>query len=169
MTIIILSECTIISSLLLSTCLNREIGIRFDFNIPLTRVVSEKINGRMNLCYKLTGVPRGNVNMLIELLWVAICRAILSLDQNCIENGLILINYSVGPRSDYCSISQPVSVLGHCKVCGQSGPRAYPNFHLLSLFIPRHGPTQSFLYRAMQYLKLALIIVGHHQRHVADG
>ena len=42
--------------------------------------------------------------MLIELLLVDICRAVLSFDQNGIENGLILINYSTVHRSDYCSI-----------------------------------------------------------------
>ena len=104
----------------------------------------------MNLCYKLTGLPRENVNMLIELLGVDICGAVLSLDQNGIENGLILINYSAVPRSDYCSILWPLPALDHCKVCGRSGPRAYPNFHLLSLFLPSHGPTQTFSYMALQ-------------------
>ena len=42
--------------------------------------------------------------MLIELLWVDVCRTALSLDQNGIENVLILINYSAGPLSDYNSI-----------------------------------------------------------------
>ena len=36
--------------------------------------------------------------MLIELLWVGVCRAALSLDQNGIENISILINYSAGPH-----------------------------------------------------------------------
>ena len=31
--------------------------------------------------------------MLIELLWVGVCRAALSLEQNGIENVLIVINY----------------------------------------------------------------------------
>ena len=34
--------------------------------------------------------------MLIELLWVGVSMAALSLDQNGIENVLILINYSAG-------------------------------------------------------------------------
>ena len=42
--------------------------------------------------------------MLIELLWVGVCRAALSLDQYGIHNVLILINYSAGPRSDSDSI-----------------------------------------------------------------
>ena len=90
--------------------------------------------------------------MRIELLWVDICRAVLSvsLDQNGIENGLILINYSAMHKSDYCSILLSVPVLGHCKVCGRSGPRAYHNFPLVPLFLPRHGPTQSLSYRALQ-------------------
>ena len=36
--------------------------------------------------------------MLIELLWVGVCMATLSLDQHDIDNVLILINYSAGPH-----------------------------------------------------------------------
>ena len=36
--------------------------------------------------------------MLIEFVWVGLCRAALSLDHNGIENVLILINYSAGPH-----------------------------------------------------------------------
>ena len=42
--------------------------------------------------------------MLIELLWVDVCRAVLLSYQNDIENVLILINYSAGPKSDSDSI-----------------------------------------------------------------
>ena len=42
--------------------------------------------------------------MLIELLWRGVCRAVLSLDQNGIENVLILINYSTGRQSDCDSV-----------------------------------------------------------------
>ena len=36
--------------------------------------------------------------MLIELLWVGVCRIALSLYQNGFENVLILLNYSAGPH-----------------------------------------------------------------------
>ena len=43
-----------------------------------------------NSCYKLTGLPQlwmlGHRKMLIEMLWVGVCNAALSLDQNGIKN-----------------------------------------------------------------------------------
>ena len=39
--------------------------------------------------------------MLLDFLWVGVCTAALSLDQNVIENVLILINYYAGPRSAF--------------------------------------------------------------------
>ena len=46
--------------------------------------------------------------MLIEFLWVGVCRAAPSLDENDIENVLIMINYYAGPHRiliQYYSVS----------------------------------------------------------------
>ena len=49
LTIINLSECTIISCPLLSTCLNSEIGIRLDFNIDQRCVWKNQCNNEFVL------------------------------------------------------------------------------------------------------------------------